>query len=184
MEKEIVRPKVAAKNIVEMLRSKARGSKTFENVCVVFAVRERARSQITVASLKQTMLKHGYPDFTSAHASDVIEFLSSLNIGIIHKDTKGRVKALINVKYTLQSIGAAALGETPRVEGFNQKRRFIQLPVKTEKVMEQRKEALIEKSKETYPARVTAELDGRTIDFPLTAIEFKQFLATILSKKH
>lgn len=101
--------------VVEQLKAEAKRDQVFSNVCHVFAARERARQQVTLEALWYNMQKHGFKH-TKEQYEAVLKFLASRGIGHIERDSKNRIIALKGVKYTLQSIGRAALGERPSLD--------------------------------------------------------------------
>lgn len=93
-----------------------------------FAVRLRTRAQITVTSLTQKMQNEGFKEFVRQDAVNVIKLLGALKLGEIQMTNRGKVKALKNVRVTLQSIGLAALGNVNELKRAEFATKFIALP--------------------------------------------------------
>lgn len=115
---------------IEALKREANKSPAANAVFHVFADRQRARQSINTAALVVRMEREKF-DFPVKQYEDVLKFLSTLGLGTLVLDKKGRVKGLANIKVTLQSIGMAALSPTraQRFEGFRSKPKFQKLTV-------------------------------------------------------
>lgn len=184
MEKETVKSTEPKNTIVKALQDKAKSDKTFQSVCTAFAIRERARSQVSVQSLTQTMVAHGYKDFTKEDATKVIGFLANQKLGTLYKDTKGKIRALVNVKYTLQSIGQVALGDSPEVKVFRQQKHYRALPgAAAPKVVEVAAAPTKKATTVPFTGKIIGDINGKVLELPLTETEFKTFLVDFLSKK-
>jgi hypothetical protein len=91
-----------------------------------WALRQRARANVTMHGLEQRMKADGFA-FDKQEYGKVLKFLAGLGLGRLDTDHKGRVRALKDVKTTLQSIGLAACGEKGAVVPFRQRNRFVKL---------------------------------------------------------
>ncbi len=109
------------------LRDEAARNPVFSAVAHAFALRQRARQQITMARLKVAMASEGY-EFTRVQLEQVLKFLASQNLGTLDYGPKGRVRALKNIKVTLQSIGLAAVAGKQSFERLRVPSKFIKLP--------------------------------------------------------
>lgn len=175
--------------IIDALRTEAQTNKVFASVMLVFAVRERARYQVTIPALKYRMQKEGY-NFTVEQLAKVLSFLASLSIGKLSFDAGGKVKALIDIKLTLQSVGQAAMGQIAITEQFKQARRYAPLAVPPAPKPAQE---IVNKPVPKPPTEankhkvfLSASIDGHYINFPtpmvLTADELLD-LVTQMSNK-
>jgi hypothetical protein len=113
--------------IVEKLASEAKVNPVWNAVAHVFALRERARSQVTVSALSQRMKDEGFT-YERKDIEDVLKLLSSVGVGKLVKDSEGRIDALVDIKLTLQSIGKVAAGQDMEIHGFRRKAKFSRLP--------------------------------------------------------
>lgn len=111
---------------IEKLKQAAKINPVANAVFHVFASRERARNQVTVASLAKRMAAEGF-NYPAAEYPPVLELLASLGFGHLVKNKAGQAVALKDVKVTLQSIGLAACGQAPKLQGFQPRRRFGKL---------------------------------------------------------
>lgn len=121
MEKETVRPSQV--QVVEALQQKAQQDNVFNAVCYRLALRQRARTNITVAALQQAMEKEGYK-YPKTKYAEVLIFLSSLGFGTIEKDNKGEIKSLSNIKVKLQDIGQASVDRKKNLNVFDPRPKF------------------------------------------------------------
>lgn len=108
---ELNKVRMSQKQIIEALRKEASTNKCFNDVAHVFATRERARQQVTIAALRLRMEEEGF-DYARSEYVKVLKFLASLHLGVLDTDEKGNVISLKSIKTTLQSIGAAAVQMT------------------------------------------------------------------------
>ncbi len=120
---------MTTQNLVTELKNKATQDKVFNDVCVVFATRDRARFTVTVGGLMQRMKKDGFT-YGPSELQPVLRFLASLGLGHLQMSA-GKVIALTDVKTTLQSIGSVALGQTTALAKFRQRHKFHAIPVKS-----------------------------------------------------
>lgn len=109
--------------VIESLRTDADKLSALKDTLFAFAMRERARHEITLVSLVSRMKKEGF-DHSRHDYVEVLKLLAKAGIGRLDLDPKGRVRGLKEVKTTLQSIGAAALGESARLEIAKRRNRF------------------------------------------------------------
>ncbi len=113
-------------NLVLGLKEKAAKDKVFNDICTVFATRERARFDVTVNGLTQRMKKDGF-EYGPSELSPALRYLASLGLGQL-KTSGGKVIGLTEVKTTLQSIGSVALGQTNSLVKFHKRHQFHKLP--------------------------------------------------------
>jgi len=96
------------KDMVEKLKVSCKTDKTLDAIMHVFALRERARSQVTLGGLAQRMKSAGFEYGREQYVKALTE-LASAGLGKLQKDSKGRVQALVEIKVALQSLGKAVL---------------------------------------------------------------------------
>jgi hypothetical protein len=112
--------------IIESLQKKAKENKVFYDFLHVCSVRDRARCVVTLSGLSQRMKKEGYA-YPDTEYAPVLKFLADLGLGRLEKNGYGRVKALRDVKMTLQSIGEAGIGKSKTLKAFKQRNKFMKL---------------------------------------------------------
>jgi hypothetical protein len=148
-------------SMVRGLQEEATKDSAFRDVCHVFAQRERARSQVTIASLSQTMVEEGFK-YNRDDYGRVLRKLGGLGVGSLEKNKKGRVIALKDIKVTLQSIGAAALKQKEKLENFKMRNNYRTLTAVAEMI----------KPKENplagpggFPVSITVVINGKPVNF-------------------
>lgn len=146
-------------------------------VCTIWASRERARSQVTVQTLLKSLHDNGFKNFDKQQVTGILMKLANLGLGKLYKDSKGRIRSLIDIKFTLQSIGLAVTGKQGAVAPFKQANKFVDAPVPEVK-------APISKpnGRKQYTMAISGDIDGRHISVPLTTEEFRLFLETVIVK--
>jgi hypothetical protein len=161
--------------LVQALQKEAKSNKAFEAVCTLFASRERARHQVTLQSLRYSMLKEGF-HFDEETYAQILSFLAKAGVGKIVRNKKNQVTALVEVKYTLQTIGKAALSATDNVKSFTPDRKYSKIPVPTKAPTASKEHVM-----PTFNASIRTE-DGR-LSIPLSEDDFKTILTELFIKK-
>lgn len=116
------------KEMVELLKKEAQNNPAANAIFHVFALRQRARNSVSILGLKQSMKSAGF-DFTRAEYIKVLRFLATLGIGRLDTDPRGKVRALKDVRITLQSIGESACGsENIGLKYYKERNKFVDLP--------------------------------------------------------
>lgn len=103
--------------IKTVLREVASRSKLAASVFYLFALRERSRSRLTVRNLMLRMKAEGF-NFDKADYLQFFNLLAECNIGHIERSSRGQLKALRDINFTLQSVGKVAVGKAERLETF------------------------------------------------------------------
>lgn len=156
----IVSPRATSSELTKKLRAEVANSEAFKAVCHVFSQRERARSQVTIGALTLRMEHAGF-HFKRSQYEEVLKSLASLGLGKL--DAKGnKVKALRDIRVTLQSIGQVAVGSQDTLDTFNRRNSFVALQVpKTQAKAPP-------KSDPKYPIAIVATIQGEQVSFPLS----------------
>lgn len=97
------------KEVIEKLKKEAAHNPVAKDVFYMWAMRQRARNQVTVQALSQRMAEQGFKH-TDDQYREVLKFLHSIGLGRLSTTSKGKITALIEVTLTLQSVGQAAAG--------------------------------------------------------------------------
>lgn len=111
-------------DMVEALKKAAKASPPFDAVMHVFALRERARFNVTIDSLYETMKREGFLYDKGSELTPVLKTLANLGFGRLDLGSNGRVRALTDLRYSLQSMGQAACGGASSISAYRQRRRF------------------------------------------------------------
>lgn len=174
---ELSSRKMNPKEVAALLKAEAASNPVFNAVCMAFAIRERARQQVTIQTLKATMAKEGYKFPTEEYAK-ILTFLSSLGIGRLDRNAKNKVRGLKDIKVTLQSIGRVATSEgVTKMDRLNVKNTFTKL-----KADEKEQEVSKVLNPPVYPASLTVTIDGAPVSFPLPKGLTTDQLGTLLTK--
>lgn len=121
----------ATRNLASNIKAEASKNPVLFTVCEVFAHRQRTRQQITVASLQATMKKHRY-NYSKEEIQRVIKIFADLGVGTIQHSSTGRVRALKNIKVTLQSLGAAAVDKGQKITAHRPRLHQVSLAMPAE----------------------------------------------------
>lgn len=112
--------------IVGSLKKYAAENAVANDVFCAWAMRQRARNQVTMAALYQKMKINGF-NHKYEEYEGLLKFLGALGLGRLELDKRGKVIALKEVKMTLQSIGEAACGGKEKLKGFKPRNKFSRL---------------------------------------------------------
>lgn len=98
------------KDIVTQLKEEASKSASFSAMCHVLALRERSRKQITLKNIVAVMHKEGFR-YEKEDYSKNLHFLATLGVGSVDNDIKGNFRSLKDIRFSLQKLGQAAVGQ-------------------------------------------------------------------------
>lgn len=91
------------------LKTKALTQPAIGAVLTAWALRERARRVVTLRSLTITMKREGFKHHAEDYAQ-ALKAVSEAGFGTLDLDSKGRIRALKDIKVQLQSVGKSVLG--------------------------------------------------------------------------
>lgn len=154
--------------VVETLRKEAATNSAFNAVCHVFALRQRARHQVTIQSLHYRMLKEGF-SYPKTSYQQIIKMLGDLGFGAVKYDKRGEPIGIFGVNNTLQSIGKAALGGESKLKGYKQRHRYSDLPAVLNPTKKVEPKKTPPKASDTttrvYPVSLTVVIAGKPVNF-------------------
>lgn len=179
--------KSSPSNIAKALKQEANTNKPFADVCTVFAMRERTRSQVTVNNLQVVMESNKF-NLDKNQCRQILEIFAKIGIGRLIKDSKGQTRALVDIKQTLQSIGLTAMGDTLNLKPFRPQAKYTELlpePQKRAPDMKQERRKVERRTPtELNPnMKLSGVVGDKYLDIPLTPEEFQDFLMNILTRK-
>ncbi len=143
--------------VIETLRKKAGVDPVANAVFHMWAVRQRTAPSISIMSLVYRMKKEGFK-FHKQQYAELLEFLASVGLGRLERSSKGRVKALKDIRFTLQSIGSAAVSRTGTFSHRKNRNRYQELPQRVEQAIETVVKASTAAVEEAPKAEVTKGL--------------------------
>lgn len=180
---ETNRKNLNPKEVVQRLKNEAENNKVFKAVCHLFVNRERTRQQITMPTLRLAMAREGHYYDKEAYIA-ILKFMASLGLGTLDKDFSGDIRALKDIRFTLQSIGDAALSKGEMLQTFVPAPDFKDLP-KEQTVVPLKSPRVEEASR--YATSITVTLDGQPVSLPLprglTLMELGALLDSVFSKR-
>jgi len=174
----------STKNLVQKLQEAAK-EPTFNAICHLFAMRERARRVITVQAYHDSLNEEGFKADKEA-VGKVFETLANLGLGKLDHHANGRIRSLKDISIQLQSIGKAALGSDPMLKRTKTKPRLKplilpnqQMPQKVITARKQIKNPFRASAKMT----VTVQLGERKVSFDIPAVLLENDFASNLEKE-
>ena len=165
-------------DIVESLKKEAKDNPVFSAVAHVFAVRQRARQEVTMKRLLAKMKAEGF-SYTESDYSPVLKFLAHLGFGRLETNAKGQVLALRDIKTTLQSIGAVACGEKGKLQSFNKRHQFGRLIDRPKAVRKNREQ--LPKVEESPTVFFSVTLKGKPVKVELSSDMTSEEIADLIS---
>lgn len=121
--------------VIESLKKEAATNPMAKAIFEMWCQRKRARNSVTVGALKQRMDGLGYK-YPIAVYQNLLQFLAKLGFGKLESGPKGNIRALREVRTTLQSIGQTAIGETVKLETWKQRTKFNQIAAANKQAIE------------------------------------------------
>lgn len=177
--------------VVTAIRNEAAKNPVLNAVCHVFAIRERARQQVTLSTLRITMSREGY-NHTTEQLQEVLKFFGDLGLGKIERNSKGAIVALKGIKSTLQSIGLAGISKKDALDKFEPSHAFkaltpdLQRPNRVAAAAAPTKKAPAELPSE-LKVSLTVDLNGTPVTFNaptgIAPAELCLMLSQMFSKK-
>lgn len=181
------------KDLITQLKAEVSKNRVFNDMCHVFATRERARQQVTIPALMAVMKKNGF-NHSKNDYEKALRVMANLGLGILDFDGRGRLRSLKGVKVTLQSIGMAALSGG-QINKFRPQVRLAKLPGVPQTIVE----AAASKTTITPPPTIpdmnkdmckivfTVEVGGKKVLFEIPEgvpkEELGQFIAGLYPRK-
>lgn len=155
--------------IVQILRDKAAQDPVISAVLHMWALRQRARSEVTLNGLAAKMKKEGFIHSKSQY-EPLLKLMAQLGLGKLQTDSSGRVVALKHVEMKLQSLGHAVCDSktNPSLVSTRRKHRFksMELAYETKSTVKTLKEASV--TIEDPMKSVTFKVPSGTTDDQLT----------------
>lgn len=180
MESEYTAVKVA--KAVKTLRDRVAKDKIARDVFHVMSIRERARNVITLGGLQQRMKKEGYNHEMSDYV-DVLKLLSTLEFGTLMTDNRGKVTGLCDIKITLQSIGAAATGQSDDLVGWKPRNKYVPINTVAEVTQTRENSRTRASSPSAEDVSLTIVINGKPVSFSipndLNEKEIAQLIVTL-----
>lgn len=176
---------MAPNEVIQVLKKEAETNPVANAVFHVFAIRRRARNSITIIGLTQKMKVEGF-DFDTQKYADILRLLASLGFGKLDIDSKGKVRALKEIKTTLQSIGKVACGDKESLRNFKVRNKFIDMPVRKNQDPDSPKEVHT-LGLRTTQMNLALSINGKIVTIPvpknLTTNEIALLIAGFNSKE-
>lgn len=132
----------------------------------VFATRQRARHMVSLRALSQRMEKEGF-DFSPTEYSKVLRLLSDCGFGKLEKNKRGKVTALVEVKTTLQSLGAAVLGQQKKVDAYHRRQMYKDVVAVSQAVKKSPQTLTVYPYRASSTVSITLTINGKPIIVPI-----------------
>lgn len=151
------------RSVVTQLRKEAQQKPAFNAICEVFAKRQRARSQVTMHNLQAVMKKEGQ-EFSREEYAQALKFLAHLGLGRVEFNRNNKLKALKDIKVTLQSIGLAATAKIDALNKWSAHVKFSKLPeAKQDYAQPPVAEDVVKAVNIRYPAELTVRFSKNEV---------------------
>lgn len=114
---------------IEVLKQAANKSQAIDAMMHDFALRERARSQVTLRAFYNRMKKAGFKHSSQDYAEG-LKILAECGFGELRYNKRANVVGLFGVRTTLQSIGQAVIGKKRELKNYAPRNKYS--PLKAE----------------------------------------------------
>ena len=132
------------------LKQAASKSQAINDMFHDFAMRERARGQVTVRAFYNRMKKQGFVH-TSQQYADGLKVMAECGFGELRYNKRGNIVGLFDVRTTLQSIGEAVVGKKGQLKTWGPRNKYSPIkvthPSSKQSVPEESKTPVYEKEK-------------------------------------
>ncbi len=125
VQRQIQTRRFSPEELAIRLKGEAEINPAFAAVCLAWSMRERTRRQVMLSTLVVAMAAEGY-NFAKEEYAKVLEFMASVGLGRLERDSKGRIRGLKDITVTLQSIGLASVSNKALIR-FNPPKPFTRL---------------------------------------------------------
>lgn len=152
---------------IESLRKEVSSNPVAKDVFHVFAARQRARNRVSVRALSLRMDKEGFKHDPKEYAA-VLGAMHKAGFGQLERNRKGKVTGLKDVRITLQSLGAAVLGQKVKLQNLKDRHHYGTLVSTAAALKEDPKRPVA-----VYPFRlsgnvsITFTINGKPIIVPI-----------------
>lgn len=169
-------------DIIEGLRQEAATNSVSKAVLIMFALRQRARKNVTLHALQGRMKAEGFM-YGKQQYEPVLKRMAQLGLGTLKKNPKGQIVALVDLQTTLKSIGEAACGNGEALSRFHQKNTFTALRVMPPAIQSPAPAVVTQTERATKTkADITVMFRGRPISMALPEGLSNEDLGSFLNK--
>ena len=166
-------------DLIQKLKAAAAVDQVFNAACHLFAMRERSRREVTVASLTDSLNQEGFKASREA-VEKVLGMMASFGIGHTVNDAKGQLRALKGIDVTLQSIGKTAIGNSviqkSKLKPQQAKLKRLQPTPGMPQTIVKKSSKLSSKRTGAAVLKVTVELGKKKITFDLPGNSFASII--------
>lgn len=161
---------MTSQNVIETLRTQATSDPVTNAVLHMWALRKRTRNEVTINGLASKMKKEGFHHSRDQYVP-LLRLMSTLGLGKLQTNHRGRVVALKQVETTLQSLGRAVLdGKQPSVLRHTRKKnRFAPIALHSEAKPPVTVSSAPAAVKQRQPISITVEMGEKIMTFPIDA---------------
>lgn len=173
--------------VIDTLKQLANSDSVANAVFHMWALRERARHEVTVDGLHARMKKEGFTHAKQQYAP-LLELMARLGFGKLYRDGKGNIVALREVRMTLQSIGRAVCGRElkPQLRPFKKKNIFQTMSLNRELMVEPTPPKPIVPPKAPIAlaekGEITVSFDSKSLTFPINGDLSDEEIAFLINK--
>lgn len=115
---------------IEACKQAAKTNQAINDMFHDFALRERARGQITVRAFYNRMKKQGF-EHNSLDYAEGLKLLAECGFGELRRGKKGSVIGLFGVKTALQSLGQVVVGKRRELKNYAPRAKYSPIAVST-----------------------------------------------------
>ncbi len=168
------------KLIVEALKREAEVNPASKAALMVFAVRKRPRSTLTLVGLEHRMQREGFK-YEKAQFVSLLTAMANVGIGDPVKDAKGKIVGLKNIHTTFQSIGNAVCGDGQELETFKLRNKFNKIPTPRRPQVIPKPPSIAETTK-GLTVNLEIYINGKSVRIPVPTDLTNEDIMTLISR--
>src|SRR6185369_6536291 len=108
---------IESKLVVEELKKEAETHPASKAALMVFCLRKRPRTTLTLIGLEHKMQREGFT-YNKSEFLPLLTAMNSVGIGEFTKDSKGKIVGLEGINVTFKSLGEAVFDDKKQIETF------------------------------------------------------------------
>lgn len=172
------------KKAINDLRIEASRNPVFRDVCHLWSLRERARNQVTIGTLRLSMAREGF-QYSKDQLGEVLKAMAVIGFGRLEFDSQKQVVALKDITITLQSIAQTALNISETLVKVTPHNSYdvLEAPKVVVAPAPVKAPTPIRPAMPTFAAMLVVDVNGSPVEFQLpkrlTTAELGRLLATL-----
>lgn len=171
------------KLIIEALKREAEANPASKAALMVFALRERPRSTLTLVGLEHRMQREGFK-YAKVDFIPLLTAMANIGIGELTRDRKGAVAGLENIRITFTSLGEAVCGDRKELQTFKLRNKFTRIlpPKKPPLTPVSPKDLVFNKVEKSFQVNLEVSINGKLVHIPVPKELTNEDIMTLIGR--